>query len=88
MIQLNMPSLKTSISIFIVLLLLFVFVPLASASDWPMFGHDAKHSGSSDASIQLPLKLLWKADVYGTSSSPVIVPTGIASIGGEAELYP
>ncbi len=90
--QLNMFPLKKLISISIVLLLLFVCMPLSSAADWPMFGHDASHSGSSDDSILTPMKLLWTVKIdssggkYGLSS-PVIVDGGVHIGSNFATLY-
>lgn len=55
-------------------LIVLIIIPLAQASDWPMFGHDLAHTGTTDEVVEPPLELLWKTKIgtYYTSSSPAI----------------
>jgi len=47
--------------IFVALMLIVqvLFAPLACAGDWPMFQHDARHTGYTNESIPDDLELLW-----------------------------
>ncbi len=67
-------------------LLALIMVQGALAGDWPMFAHDAAHSGEANEVVQPPLKLLWK---YQTgcyvSSSPAV--SGVVVYVGSTDEY-
>ncbi len=54
-------------------------VGAAQAGDWPIFGHDAAHSGVADELVEPPLELLWKYS--GSFSSSATVSGGVVYAG-------
>ncbi|MBU4222272.1 MAG: PQQ-binding-like beta-propeller repeat protein [Euryarchaeota archaeon] len=74
---------KKNISIGIVLLLLVYLPTLSSAADWPMFRHDAAHSGIADEVVEPPLELLWKYRTDGRIYSSPAVSGGVVYVGSE-----
>lgn len=65
-----------------IIVVLILLTGVAQASDWPMFQHDARHTGYTDENIPDDLKLLWSYEtgdwVY---SSPAVVD-GKVFVGG------
>jgi len=57
-----------------ILAVLFLLISVAQAEDWPMFQHDARHTGYFPCS-KLPdtFNLIWSSDDYNISFQPVIV---------------
>ncbi len=47
--------------------------PTPLSSDWPTYRHDAARSGSAGTEVASDLRVLWKTQVAGLASSPVIV---------------
>ena len=45
---------------------------IAQADDWPMFGHDAAHTGVTNEVVEPPLELLWKYTMEDDVFSPVV----------------
>ena len=70
----------------LIVLIGFVFLLLigvAQAGDWPMFGHDAAHTGTTDEVVEPPLDVLWKYNMrYGGDWSSPVVSDGIVYAGG------
>ncbi|MBU4223448.1 MAG: PQQ-binding-like beta-propeller repeat protein [Euryarchaeota archaeon] len=62
--------LKKKIWIFVIILIFLINT--AQASDWPMFGHDLLHTGTTDEVVEPPLELLWKFQAGGFTSSPAV----------------
>jgi len=57
-----------------ILVSLILFTPVVCAEDWPMFQHDAAHTGATDDVVLPPLELVWKSDTGGSGSgSPSVV---------------
>ncbi len=44
------------------MLTVFYTTPLNAESPWPMFGHDARHTGRSEYTIPDKIKILWNSD--------------------------
>lgn len=49
---------------FLIVIFILLLAGEAQGGDWPMFKHDAAHSGVADETVEPPLKLLWQ---YGTN---------------------
>lgn len=81
-------------SLIIILLLASILIsaPSAQAGDWPMFGHDAAHSGTAEESVAAPLdeKYIWEYKTGGSCgfiySSPT-VSESIIYVGSTDSLY-
>ena len=68
----NMPH-KTLKALGIIAILVLL-TGVAQASDWPVFHHDARHTGYTDESIPDDLELLWSYKTGGIGgSSPAVV---------------
>jgi hypothetical protein len=65
-------------------LLALIMAQGALAGYWPMFGHDAAHSGVADEVVMPPLEVLWK---YQTGSyyvdSSAAVSGGVVYVGSK-----
>ncbi|MDP3105666.1 MAG: PQQ-binding-like beta-propeller repeat protein, partial [Candidatus Methanoperedens sp.] len=70
--------LKKKIWIFVIILIFLINT--AQASDWPMFGNDLMHTGTTNEVVEPPLELLWKFQAGGFTSSPA-VSSGTVYIG-------
>ena len=46
--------------------------PIANPSDWPMYRHDSQRSGSTTTRIEGPVRPLWKKDLGGKLTQPVV----------------
>ena len=69
-----------------IILFVAMMVGGAQAGDWPMFGHDAAHSGVADEVVEPPLELLWKYPAgYAIDSSPVV--SGGTVFVGSYDMY-
>ena len=47
----------------------------AQAGDWPMFGHDAAHTGTADEVVEPPLEVLWKYTIRGYGGDVLSSPS-------------
>ena len=68
----------------LIVLIGFVFLLLigvAQAGDWPMFGHDAAHTGATDEVVEPPLEVLWK---YRTGSFSILGSSYSGSVSSPA----
>jgi len=61
---------------------------IAQAGDWPMFHHDARHTGYTDESIPDDLELLWSYETGGWVESSPTVSNGVLYVGSnDGNLY-
>lgn len=77
-LQTTYSRLETVISIryalVMILVSLILFTPVVCAEDWPMFQHDAAHTGATDDVVLPPLELVWNSGTGGSGSgSPSVV---------------
>jgi outer membrane protein assembly factor BamB len=56
---------------------------VAQAGDWPMFGHDASHSGATGDDAEPPLQVLWKYNISGD----VVVSNSVVYGSDDGYLY-
>ncbi len=55
-------------------LMILILAQAAQAGDWPMFRHDAAHTGVADEAVEPPLELLWTFEIEeGVYSSPAVL---------------
>jgi len=47
--------------------------PLTTSSDWPMYRHDPRRSGSTSSSVDCPVQPLWQNPLGGKLTQPVVV---------------
>ena len=66
-------AVPTKHALVMILVSLVLFTPVVCADDWPMFQHDAAHTGATDDVVLPPLELVWVADTIGGSTSSSVV---------------
>jgi len=67
-----------------IILTIVVFILLtgvAQASDWPMFHHDARHTGYTTEKVPDELELLWSYETGTLGKSSPIVANGKVFVG-------
>ncbi|NMG82603.1 MAG: PQQ-binding-like beta-propeller repeat protein [Methanosarcinales archaeon] len=61
---------------------------LYGVSDWPMFQHDAAHTGATDDVVLPPLEMVWVSDTGGSGSgSPSIVADTVFTHDSHGGVY-
>ncbi|MEA2074684.1 MAG: PQQ-binding-like beta-propeller repeat protein [Euryarchaeota archaeon] len=64
-----------------IIAILVLLTCAAQASDWPMFHHDARHTGYTTESIPDDLELLWSYKTGGGVGSSPAVANGKVFVG-------
>jgi outer membrane protein assembly factor BamB len=64
-----------------IIAILVLLTGTVQASDWPMFHHDARHTGYTDESIADDLELLWSYETGNCVDSSPAVADGKVFVG-------
>ena len=72
-----------------IIVIIFLFTTgIAQASDWPMFHHDARHTGATDERIPDDLGLLWSYETEGSVQSSPAIADGKVFVGSnDGKIY-
>jgi outer membrane protein assembly factor BamB len=74
-------------SLILIGIAILLLIGVAQAGDWPMFGHDAAHTGATDEVVEPPLELLWKYPTDNGLSSPVVSGGTVYVGSGDGYVY-
>lgn len=64
-----------------IIAILVLLTGVAQAGDWPMFHHDARHTGYTDEKVPDDLELLWSYETGGQVESSPAVANGKVFVG-------
>ena len=70
-----------------ILVVLFLLISVAQAEDWPMFQHDASHTGYSGSKLPDTLDLIWVSEDYNIDFQPIIYGGKVFGCNMLGEVY-